>query len=102
VETTATSKGQRNLSNATPVNGVRKRRCTYRLRQAIDEPTLTHARSLESALRRVGTTAKVFGRLNQKSSIDAAAESDRAITERIANAFDASVTAARRLSGMHK
>lgn len=48
------------------------------LRQAIDEPTLTHARSLESALRRVGTTAKVFGRLNQKSSIDAAAESTEA------------------------
>lgn len=44
--------------------------------------------------------AKVFGRLNQKSSIDAAAESDRGITERIANAFDASVTAAGRLSGM--
>jgi hypothetical protein len=45
-------------------------------------------------------TAKVFGRLNQKSSIDAAAESDRGITERIANAFDASVTAARLLSGV--
>jgi hypothetical protein len=71
------------------------------LRQAIDEPTLTHARSLESVLRRGGTPAKVFGRLNQKSSIDAAAESDRGITERIANAFDASVTAARRLSGVH-
>jgi len=71
------------------------------LRQTIDEPTLAHARALESVLRRVGMPAKVFGRLNQKSSIDAAAESDRGITERIANAFDASVTAARRLSGMH-
>ncbi len=71
------------------------------LRQTIDEPTLANARALESVLRRVGMPAKVFGRLNQKSSIDAAAESDRGITERIANAFDASVTAARRLSGMH-
>lgn len=71
------------------------------LRQTIDEPTLTHARALESVLRRVGMPAKVFGRLNQKSSIDAAAESDRGITERLANAFDASVTAARRLSGMN-
>jgi len=71
------------------------------LRQTIDEPTLASARALESVLRRVGTLAKVFGRLNQKSSIDAAAESDRGITERIANAFDASVTAARRLSGLH-
>jgi uncharacterized membrane protein YccC len=71
------------------------------LRQTIEEPTLGHARALESVLRRAGTSAKVFGRLNQKSSIYAAAESDRGITERIANAFDASVTAARRLSGMH-
>src|SRR6267143_2653994 len=70
------------------------------LQQTIDEPTLDNARGLESVLRRVGKPAKVFGRLNQKSSIDAAAESDRGITERIANAFDASVTAARRLSGM--
>ena len=61
------------------------------LRQTIDEPTLAHARALESVLRRAGTSAKVFGRLNQKSSFYAAAESDRGITERIANAFDASV-----------
>lgn len=71
------------------------------LRQTIDDPKLANARALESVLRRVGTPAKVFGRLNQKSSIDAAAESDRGITERIANALDASVTAARRSSGMH-
>lgn len=70
------------------------------LRQTIDEPTLANGRALESVLWRVGMPAKVFGRLNQKSSIDAAAESDRGTTERIANAFDASVTAARRLSGM--
>lgn len=70
------------------------------LRQTIEQPTLASARALESVLRRVGMPSKVFGRLNQKSSIDAAAESDRGITERIANAFDASVTAARQLSGM--
>jgi hypothetical protein len=74
---------------------------TTALRQTIEEPTLVNARALESVLRRVGTSSKVFGRLNQKSSIDAAAESDRGVTERIANAFDASVTAARRLSGMN-
>jgi hypothetical protein len=38
--------------------------------------------------------------MNQKSLIDAAAESDRGVTERIANAFDASLTAARRLAGI--
>jgi len=74
---------------------------TTALRQTIEEPTLANARALESVLRRAGTSSNVFGRLNQKSSIDAAAESDRGITERIANAFDASVTAARRLSGMN-
>jgi hypothetical protein len=71
------------------------------LRKTIDEPTLANARALESVLRGEGTPSRVFGRLNQKSSIYAAGESDRGITERIANAFDASVTAARRLSGMH-
>lgn len=71
------------------------------LRQTVDQPTLANARALESALRQARVSAKVFGRLNQKSSIDAAAESDRGITERIANAFDASLTAARRLSGMY-
>jgi hypothetical protein len=71
------------------------------LRQTVEQPTLVNARALESALRRAGVSSKVFGRLNQKASIDAAAESDRGITERIANAFDASVTAAMRLSGIH-
>lgn len=71
------------------------------LRQTVDQPTLANARALESTLRRAGVSAKVFGRLNQKSSIDAASESDRGMTERIANAFDASLTAARRSSGIH-
>jgi hypothetical protein len=71
------------------------------LRQTVDQPTLANARALESTLRRAGVSARVFGRLNQKSSIDAASESDRGMTERIANAFDASLTAARRLSGIN-
>jgi len=42
----------------------------------------------------------VFGRINQKSSIEAASESDRGVTERLANAFDTSLTAARLASGI--
>ena len=44
----------------------------------------------------------IGGRQNQKSSIEAAGESDRPITERLANAFDASLTAARLLAGIAK
>ena len=53
------------------------------LRQTIDEPTLANARTLESVLRGAGTSSRVFGRLNQKSSIDAAAESDRRAGRRL-------------------
>ena len=67
------------------------------LQQLIEEPSLARARDLETALRKDGLASRLFGRLNQKSSIDAAAESDRGIVERIANAFDASLTAARKL-----
>src|SRR5437899_8573450 len=70
------------------------------LRRAIETPTLENARKLENSLRQSGCPSKLFGRMNQKSSIDAAAESDRGVTERIANAFDASLTAARRLAGI--
>jgi hypothetical protein len=49
-----------------------------------------------------GYQRKIFGRFNQKSSIDAASESDRGMTERISNAFDASLTTARILSGYDK
>jgi hypothetical protein len=65
------------------------------LRRLISEPLLAHARELEIHLTNKGFERKVFGRLNQKSSIDAASESDRGITERLSNAFDASLTAAR-------
>ena len=39
--------------------------------------------------------SKLLGRVNQKSSIDAAGQSDRGIAERVANAFDACAQAAR-------
>jgi hypothetical protein len=71
------------------------------LRQLITAPSLAQARQLESALRSAEFSSHLFGRLNQKSSIDAAAESDRGIVERIANSFDASLTAARILAGLH-
>jgi len=72
------------------------------LRQAVTAPSLATARELESALRTADLSSRLFGRLNQKSSIDAAAESDRGIVERIANAFDASLTAARKLAGLER
>lgn len=70
------------------------------LRNVIDNPSLTSARELESALRTNGYSSRLFGRLNQKSSIEAAAESDRGVVERLANSFDASLTAARMLAGV--
>lgn len=70
------------------------------LARVIDHPTLANARELENTLRAAGYGSQLFGRMNQKSSIDAAAESDRGVTERIANAFDASLTSARRLAGV--
>lgn len=70
------------------------------LNTALRTPTLANARALEIALRQSGCQSTLFGRMNQKSSIDAAAESDRGVTERIANAFDASLTAAKRLAGV--
>jgi hypothetical protein len=39
------------------------------------------------------------GRINQKASIEAASEGDRGAVERLANAFDAALTAARVVSG---
>ncbi len=73
---------------------------TEALKFVIETPSLANARALEDALRQSRCKSRLFGRMNQKSSIDAAAESDRGVTERIANAFDASLTAARRLVGI--
>jgi hypothetical protein len=69
------------------------------LRKTIEQPCLANSRELEAHLIAKGFQRKIFGRINQKSSIDAASESDRGITERLSNAFDASLTTARRLAG---
>lgn len=65
------------------------------LNAIIKQPSLKNARALESQLRSAGFHPQVFGRYNQRASIEANAESDRGIAERLANAFDASLTAAR-------
>lgn len=75
---------------------------TKALVDAISEPCLAHARALEEALKQANYRRLVFGRVNQKSSIEAASESDRGIVERLANAFDASLTAARLASGIER
>lgn len=74
---------------------------TSALRAVIVQPTLKNARTLEAALA-ASFGKRVFGRINQKSSIEAASESDRGITERLANAFDTSLTAARLSVGIAK
>lgn len=70
------------------------------LNQLMVKPSLTGARLLEQQLAESGYRKMVFGRINQKSSIEAASEGDRGVVERITNAFDASVIAARRIAGI--
>lgn len=70
------------------------------LNQLMVQPSLTGARKLEQQLAEHGYHKMVFGRINQKSSIEAASEGDRGVVERITNAFDASVMAARKLAGI--
>jgi hypothetical protein len=71
------------------------------LRTVIKHPLLENVRALEKKLAtRFGK--RVFGRINQKASIEAASESDRGVTERLANAFDASLTAGRLAVGIEK
>lgn len=72
------------------------------LKKTITNPCLANSRELEEQLISEGYQRKIFGRFNQKSSIDAASESDRGITERLSNAFDASLTASRLLAGYTK
>ncbi len=67
---------------------------------ALAQPTLSASRALEEVLRREGFENRVFGRVNQKASLEANSESDRGIAERLANAFDASLTAARLAVGI--
>ncbi len=70
------------------------------LRELLGSPSLAAARALEEGLRSAGYGRKVFGRINQKASLEANSESDRGVAERLANAFDASLTAARVTTGI--
>jgi hypothetical protein len=65
------------------------------LNALVTAPSLDASRALERHLRKSAFHPQVFGRHNQRASIEANAESDRGIAERLANAFDASLTAAR-------
>ena len=71
------------------------------LRAAITQPVLENSRALENSLA-AAFGKRVFGRVNQKSSIEAASESDRGVTERLANAFDTSLTAGRLAAGIER
>jgi hypothetical protein len=66
-----------------------------RLNATIKTPLLENSRSLEAALDAAGFRPVIFGRHNQRASIEANAESDRGAAERLANGFDGSLTAAR-------
>jgi len=72
------------------------------LSTVVANPSLGAVRALEETLRNAGFQSKVFGRVNQKASLEANSESDRRIPERLANAFDASLTAALRAVGVVK
>lgn len=65
------------------------------LLNVVTTPNLRTARDLERALLDGGYQRVVFGRTNQRASIEANAESDRGAAERLANAFDALLKAAR-------
>ena len=73
-----------------------------KLKALISAPSLSSARALENALEKAGYVRMVFGRVNQRSSVEANSESDRGISERLANAFDATLTAARLAVGISK
>jgi hypothetical protein len=70
------------------------------LKKLISKPLLASARELEAVLKDAGMSMQLLGRANQKAAMDAVAVSDRGITERLANAFDASLTAARINAGV--
>ena len=71
-----------------------------RLKELVSSPGLAKARELENSLKKAGLRSEVFGRINQRSSVEANSESDRGVVERLVNAFDASLTAARRALGI--
>lgn len=71
-----------------------------RLNSLLSSPGLAKARELEDSLKKTGFKSLVFGRVNQRSSVEANSESDRGVVERLVNSFDASLTAARRALGL--
>lgn len=71
-----------------------------KLKDVLLAPNLANARELEASLKAAGYESIVFGRLNQRSSVEANSESDRGIAERLANALDASLTGARLAVGI--
>jgi hypothetical protein len=73
-----------------------------RLGALIRSPGLAKARELEDSLKKAGFQAHVFGRINQRSSVEANSESDRGVVEPLVNAFDASLTAARLTLGVRE
>ena len=73
-----------------------------KLKSLIALPNLANARELEASLMRASYQRIVFGRINQRSSVDANSESDRGVAERLANAFDATLTAARIAAGINR
>ena len=66
-----------------------------RLKELLSSPGLAKARELEDSLKKAGFEPQIFGRVNQRSSVEANSESDRGVVERLVNSFDASLTAAR-------
>lgn len=85
--------GVRNMENSSDISAT--------LALLMTQPSLALARQLEQQLTNTEHRKIVFGgRINQKASIEAASEGDRGAVERLANAFDASLTAARVMSGM--
>jgi len=72
------------------------------LQAVVRTPSLSSSRALEKALNKAGHQRIVFGRHNQQSSVQANSQSDRGMAERLANAFDATLTAARLAAGITK
>jgi hypothetical protein len=71
-----------------------------KLGEALKTPNLRTARQLEDALIAAGYKRRVFGRNNQSASLEANAESDRGAAERLANAYDTELKAARLALGL--
>lgn len=58
-----------------------------RLKELVKSPSLPKARELEDTLKKAGLRPLVFGRVNQRSSVEANSESDRGVVEHLVNAL---------------